>query len=310
MRSSRRCDRCVRARSEQMSGRSPAMSGRREERPPGRGPVHRAAAWPARCSWSRSWPTGRPRACSLSELARALGTSKSTTLALARTLVALGYLRDTQPGPRLHAGHGADPAGRHRRQAAPARRPVPPADRGAGRGDQDDLAGGDQRRRATRSSSTGWTARAASASTPRSASASCPTRRRRARRSSRPWTARRSGACAPTPGWPRAPRTPSPTSTRCWTTWPRCRRLGFAVDDEEDAEGVFCVGAAFFGHDGSCAGAVSVTGIKGDLPAWRIDELGRTVRRCADRGVRHARRQPVRQPRPGGRAEAERAAAT
>jgi hypothetical protein len=42
------------------------------------------------------------------------------------------------------------------------------------------------------------------------------------------------------------------------------------------------VGAAFFGHDGSCAGAVSVTGIKGDLPAWRINELGRTVRRYAD----------------------------
>ena len=42
-------------------------------------------------------------------------------------------------------------------------------------------------------------------------------------------------------------------------------------------------GAAFFGHDGGCAGAVSVTGIKCDLPAWRVDELGRTVRACADR---------------------------
>src|SRR5437764_858828 len=41
----------------------------------------------------------------------------------------------------------------------------------------------------TRSSSTGWTARAASASTPRSASVSCPTRRRRASPSSRPWGA-------------------------------------------------------------------------------------------------------------------------
>src|SRR5260370_4803635 len=47
------------------------------------------------------------------------------------------------------------------------------------------------------------------------------------------------------------------------------RRDGYAVDDEEDAEGIFCVSAAFFGHDGSCAGAVSVTGIKGDLPSWR-----------------------------------------
>ena len=61
------------------------------------------------------------------------------------------------------------------------------------------------------------------------------------------------------------------------------RGNGFAVDDEEDAEGVICVGAAFFGHDGSCAGAVSVTGIKGDLPAWRMNELGVTVRQYADR---------------------------
>lgn len=60
------------------------------------------------------------------------------------------------------------------------------------------------------------------------------------------------------------------------------RANGFAVDDEEDAEGIFCVGAAFFGHDGSCAGAVSVTGIKSDLPTWRVNELGRSVRRAAD----------------------------
>ena len=41
--------------------------------------------------------------------------------------------------------------------------------------------------------------------------------------------------------------------------------------------------AAFFGYDGSCAGAVSVTGIKGDLPAWRMNELGQAMRRYADR---------------------------
>ena len=75
------------------------------------------------------------------------------------------------------------------------------------------------------------------------------------------------------------------------------RGNGFAVDDEEDAEGIFCVGAAFFGHDGSCAGAVSITGIKGELPAWRVKELGRAVRRNADRvseilgGVRYSERE-------------------
>jgi len=63
----------------------------------------------------------------------------------------------------------------------------------------------------------------------------------------------------------------------------RVRDRGFAVDDEEDAEGVFCVGAAFFDHRGACVGAFSCTGIKTDLPLWRIDELGRTVRGYADR---------------------------
>jgi IclR family acetate operon transcriptional repressor len=60
------------------------------------------------------------------------------------------------------------------------------------------------------------------------------------------------------------------------------RRRGFAVDDEEEIEGVFCVGAPFFGHDGRCAGAISVTGIKQDLPGWRIAELGRLLRQYGD----------------------------
>lgn len=53
---------------------------------------------------------------------------------------------------------------------------------------------------------------------------------------------------------------------------------GYAVDDEEDTEGVFCVGAAVFDHTGSPAGAISVTGLKLDLPVWRIHRLGETVR--------------------------------
>jgi hypothetical protein len=28
-----------------------------------------------------------------------------------------------------------------------------------------------------------------------------------------------------------------------------------SVDDEEDSDGIFCVGAAFFDHRGACAGA-------------------------------------------------------
>lgn len=61
------------------------------------------------------------------------------------------------------------------------------------------------------------------------------------------------------------------------------RQRGYAVDDEEDVEGVFCVAAAFYDHAGRCAGAVSATGIKSDLPAWRLEELGQTLRSGADR---------------------------
>ena len=61
------------------------------------------------------------------------------------------------------------------------------------------------------------------------------------------------------------------------------RRRGYAVDDEEDAEGIFCVGAAVRDHRGDCVGAVSVTGLKLDLPMWRIHQVGETVRGYADR---------------------------
>ena len=60
------------------------------------------------------------------------------------------------------------------------------------------------------------------------------------------------------------------------------RNRGFAVDDEEDAEGVFCVGAPFFDHRGNCAGAISVTSIKLDLSNDRILEIGNVVRSHAD----------------------------
>jgi len=61
------------------------------------------------------------------------------------------------------------------------------------------------------------------------------------------------------------------------------RRRGFAVDDEEDVQGVTCVGAAFFNHADLCAGALSITGLKADLPARKIEALGSTLRKHADR---------------------------
>lgn len=59
------------------------------------------------------------------------------------------------------------------------------------------------------------------------------------------------------------------------------RAQGYAIDDEEDAEGVFCIGSPLLGHDGACVGAISITGLKLDQPAWHYQELGRTVRDAA-----------------------------
>jgi len=60
-------------------------------------------------------------------------------------------------------------------------------------------------------------------------------------------------------------------------------RRGYAIDDEEDTEGVFCVGSAVFDHSTRCVGAVSITGLKLDLPVWRVEQLGQVVRDHAGR---------------------------
>jgi IclR family acetate operon transcriptional repressor len=57
---------------------------------------------------------------------------------------------------------------------------------------------------------------------------------------------------------------------------------GYAIDDEEDTEGVFCVGAAVYDRAGACVAAVSGTGLKLNRPSWRMDELGVVLRDAAD----------------------------
>jgi IclR family transcriptional regulator, acetate operon repressor len=61
------------------------------------------------------------------------------------------------------------------------------------------------------------------------------------------------------------------------------RRKGYSVDDEEDGEGVCCIGAAIVHDDATCAGAISVTGLKVDVPAWRLHQIGESVREHAAR---------------------------
>jgi IclR family acetate operon transcriptional repressor len=59
------------------------------------------------------------------------------------------------------------------------------------------------------------------------------------------------------------------------------RAKGYAVDDEEDADGVICIGAPIVVENGECAGAISVTGLKVDVPAWRLHQIGESVREHA-----------------------------
>ena len=61
---------------------------------------------------------------------------------------------------------------------------------------------------------------------------------------------------------------------------------GYTIDDEEDCEGVFCVGAAVYDRSGECVAAVSGTGLKLNRPNWRVDELGLAVRDAADQLTR------------------------
>jgi IclR family acetate operon transcriptional repressor len=59
------------------------------------------------------------------------------------------------------------------------------------------------------------------------------------------------------------------------------RAQEFAVDDEEDSEGVCCVGASVYDHRRTCVAAISLTGLKLSLPPAGIAGLGDVVRRYA-----------------------------
>lgn len=59
------------------------------------------------------------------------------------------------------------------------------------------------------------------------------------------------------------------------------RDAGFAIDDEEDMEGIFCVAAAVRDLHGQTAGAISVSGLKLSRSRQEIEAIGQTVQRFA-----------------------------
>ncbi len=233
---------------------------------------------------------------SLSDLARSLGASKSTTLALARTLTTAGILRDSRPGPRYCLGTALIRLGDITRGQLPLGdfcRPV-----------LSELADLTKMTARVAICDEGYPVFIERVDGPGSVRFHTPLGQREVPHASAAGKAMLAtmtpdevrDICAVTGMQHRTAHTITDVDSLL-ANLAAVQEHGFAVDDEEGAEGIFCVGAAFFGHDGSCAGAVSVTGIKGDLPAWRMNELGRTVRRFANKvsellsGGRYAERQ-------------------
>jgi IclR family acetate operon transcriptional repressor len=217
----------------------------------------------------------------LTAIAAELGLSKSTVLASARTLVAEGVLRTIEPGPRYKLGTALIRYGDLASQQSPVGEVCLDILREA-------------------SEATGMTARLAVAEAgypvcvqrvdgPGMVRFQVPLGRREpphATAAGKSLLAMLSRErvleiCAES-GLPRhTARTITDIET-LFADLAAVRRRGYAIDDEEELLGVFCVGAPFFDHSGECAGAISVTGIRQDLPDWKVAELGRLLRRLAD----------------------------
>lgn len=218
---------------------------------------------------------------SLTELARAIQSSKSTALATARTLVARGILRAVEPGPRYKLGIACIRIGDLAAHQSPIGEVCLPILREI-------------------TEQTGLTSRLAlnedgypvfieRIDGPGSVRFHAPLGQREPPHATGAGKAilatlddqRVRAICDATGMRPHTAKTIVNVET-LRSELDRVRTRGYAIDDEEDADGVFCVGAAFFDHADRCVGALSVTGIKGDLPTWQVSEIGKLLRDQAD----------------------------
>lgn len=219
---------------------------------------------------------------SLTELSKALRVSKSTTLSLVRTLVGYGYLSDAEPGPRYFLGTTLIRLGDIASRELPLGAICRPL--------LEELAAETKMTSRVAINDGGYPIFIERVDGPGSVRFYTPLGQREVPYASAAGKAILStlaedevrAICLKTGLAPRTSHTITEINSLL-DNLALSRRRGFAVDDEEDAEGVFCTAAGFFNHTGECVGAISVTGIKGDLPVWRVDELGRCVRSSADR---------------------------
>lgn len=224
---------------------------------------------------------GPPEGMTISELARHLGASKSSAFGLARTLVDFNYLRVTEPGSRYHLGLALVRLGDISASGLPLAATCQPVlhDLNARTGLTIRAAVNEGGRPlfVERVDAPGAIRFHAPLGVPELPHVSSAGKAILASMSDR-----EVAEVIARTGLPR--RTPKTIITLqgLLDDLARVRTRGYAIDDEEDFEGVFCVGAAFFDHAGACAGTISATGIKRDTSEGQVHELGTLVRQAAD----------------------------
>lgn len=222
-----------------------------------------------------------PSGLTITELGRALGTSKSTAYALARTLVDAGYLRESGVGPRYRLGMTLVRLGDQAQQQMPLADLVRPLLR--------DLA-----------AETGLTCRVAinddgspvfveRIDGPGTVRFHTPLGAREYPSVSSAGKAilaeldeARVRQIIAQVGMPRRTERSLTRIDDLLADLARTRARGWAVDDEEDAPGVFCVGAVVRDRTGHPVGAISATGLRSDGGSGVITAAGDAVRRAAD----------------------------
>ncbi|QJU55291.1 IclR family transcriptional regulator [Herbiconiux sp. KACC 21604] len=218
----------------------------------------------------------------VTELSAQLGASKSATFALLRTLVAQSYVSEVQPGPRYRLGRAVI-------------RLADSLNEGLGLMDVCRPVMHELTAR------TGWTTRLAVADeghpvfidrvdgpgtirfTTQLGRREFPHHSAAGKALLSTLSAEQVARIAAENGLPERTRHTITDVSTLMNDLSMSRERGYAIDDEEDDEGVYCVGAAFLGRDGSPLGSISITGLKRDITTWRARELGELVREHADK---------------------------
>lgn len=225
--------------------------------------------------------SGPTEGMTVSELARQLGASKSSTFGLARTLLDFNYLRVIEPGTRYHLGLALVRLGDISASGLPLAAICQPVlhELNAKTGLTIRAAVNENGRPMfiERVDAPGAIRFHAPLGVPELPHVSSAGKAILASLSDR-----EVAAIIAETGMPRRTANTITTLQALFDDLLIVRRRGYAVDDEEDFEGVFCIGAAFFDHSGSCTGTVSATGIKRDLSDKAVQDLGALVRASAD----------------------------